>query len=218
MSKEAQRSKRKRNSSDRLQLMRSNLREGCSKGIRNFSDEYLKAVESMKAPEKKPEKKTESKPMTSMDIAKFNAGLKSGAAPADTLIKNEQTLSGYHDSRPIPKSNAEGIRRAELDKGKEEIEARQRNQMDTTESGRPGGSYGKKQTTNPVGGLNEFRDEYIRLRKEEKPAQQKTENREWNVSGKKQRQLNQRLAELDDKKRKEQMSRAGSGTRTNQTK
>ena len=143
-----------------------------------------------------------------------------GKVPEGLPVEQGQTLSGYNDSRPIPESNAEGIGRAENDMGKEATKPKQPNQMDSTDAERPGGSYGKK--TNPVGGLNEFRKEYIRFRNEEKPARQQptqdTKDREWRISGKKQQYLRQRLAELDAKKQRDLLNRAGSGTRTNQTK
>ena len=73
MSKEAQRTKRKKNSSDRLQLMESNLRAGFSKGIRNFTDEYMNAIESMKP--KKYQDQPGERPMATERIPEKNEPL-----------------------------------------------------------------------------------------------------------------------------------------------
>lgn len=203
MSKEAQRMKQKRNSSDKLQFTLSKLREGFNKGVRNFSDEYVNTVESMKpkqyqdqpgerpmATERVPEK-TPPMPVNTILPGPYLMGQRNRSIPDNLPVQEPQTLSSFDGY--IPKSNAEGKALAKEEKRKEEEKAKMpamKNQQDETQEGRPGGS-GRQVP--------------------------KKEERQWKVSYRKQAYLNRRLAELDKKKQRDLLNKAGSGTRTRET-
>ena len=118
MSKEAQRDKKRRNSKDKLQFRASQVAEGINRGARNFFDEYIKSLQSMKQEEP-----------VSQNVLPQGYMMGSRNKTRSLPTPQEQTLSSYNGY--VPSSTAEAkaiaedeIRRDEVMREQAEIESR----------------------------------------------------------------------------------------------